>query len=433
MSEVTPRSNCHCQVLHRMTTNTHQSTFDSVNVFFDRAAKRLGLADGVRDMLRRPWRELSVAVPVRMDDGTIEVFNGYRIQHNGVRGPYKGGVRYHPEADQEEVRALASLMTWKTAIVDIPFGGAKGGVQCDPRALSTGELNRLTRRYTTNIEHLIAVNRDILAPDLGTNAQTMAWMMDAYGQIHGYTPGIVTGKPVELGGSVGREQATGRGVVFVMRSAAADLGMDPDGARIVIQGFGNVGSWTARIAGELGCKVVAVSDVNGGVHNDAGLDVDALVAHSDEAGTVVGFPGADYIGNEELLELDCEVLVPAAIGRVVHEGNASRVRAGLIIEAANHPLTPEADAILEDRGVTIIPDILVNAGGVIVSYFEWTQNLYQHRWTLDEVNEELDAIITKAYRTVRETALAEGISYRDAAFLVGVGRVTKVAQLRGFI
>ena len=416
-----------------MTTNTPQSTLDGVNVFFDRAANRLGLADGVRDMLRKPWRELSVSVPVRMDDGTIEVFNGYRIQHNGVRGPYKGGVRYHPKADQDEVRALASLMTWKNAIVDIPFGGAKGGVQCDPHALSTGELNRLTRRYTTNIEHLIAVNRDILAPDLGTNAQTMAWMMDAYGQIHGYTPGIVTGKPVELGGSVGREQATGRGVLFVMRSVAADLGMDPDGARIVIQGFGNVGSWTARIAGELGCKVVAVSDANGGVHNDAGLDVDALVAHSDEAGTVVGFPGADSIGNDELLELDCEVLVPAAIGRVVHEGNASRVRAGLVIEAANHPLTPEADAILEDRGVTVIPDILVNAGGVIVSYFEWTQNLYQHRWTLEEVNEELDAIITKAYRTVRETALAEDISYRDAAFLVGVGRVTKVAQLRGFI
>ena len=416
-----------------MTTNTPQSTLDGVNVFFDRAANRLGLADGVRDMLRKPWRELSVSVPVRMDDGTIEVFNGYRIQHNGVRGPYKGGVRYHPKADQDEVRALASLMTWKNAIVDIPFGGAKGGVQCDPHALSTGELNRLTRRYTTNIEHLIAVNRDILAPDLGTNAQTMAWMMDAYGQIHGYTPGIVTGKPVELGGSVGREQATGRGVLFVMRSVAADLGMDPDGARIVIQGFGNVGSWTARIAGELGCKVVAVSDANGGVHNDAGLDVDALVAHSDEAGTVVGFPGADSIGNDELLELDCEVLVPAAIGRVVHEGNASRVRAGLIIEAANHPLTPEADAILEDRGVTVIPDILVNAGGVIVSYFEWTQNLYQHRWTLEEVNEELDAIITKAYRTVRETALAEDISYRDAAFLVGVGRVTKVAHLRGFI
>ena len=416
-----------------MKNNSRQSTFCGVNVFLDRAAERLGLADGVRDMLARPWRELRVSVPVRMDDGTIEVFNGYRIQHNGVRGPYKGGVRYHPEVDQEEVCALASLMTWKTAIVDIPFGGAKGGVQCDPRLLSTEELNRLTRRYTVNIEHFLAVNRDIPAPDLGTNAQTMAWMMDAYGQIHGYTPGIVTGKPVELGGSVGREQATGRGVVFVMRSAAADLGMDPEGARIVIQGFGNVGSWTARIAGELGCKVVAISDVNGGVHNDTGLDIDALVAHSEEAGTVVGFKDADYIDNDELLELDCEVLVPAAVGRVVNEDNAPRIRADLVVEAANHPVTPEADAILEDRGVIVIPDILVNAGGVIVSYFEWTQNLYQHKWTLDEVNEELDAIITKAYRTVRETAKSEGISYRDAAFLVGVGRVAEVSQLRGFI
>ncbi len=416
-----------------MTNNHHQSTFNGVNVFFDRAADRLGLADGVRAMLSRPWRELRVSVPVRMDDGSIEVFDGYRIQHNGVRGPYKGGVRYHPDVDQEEVCALASLMTWKTAIVDIPFGGAKGGVQCDPHSLSTEELNRLTRRYTVNIEHLLAVNRDIPAPDLGTNAQTMAWMMDAYSLIHGYTPGIVTGKPVELGGSVGREQATGRGVVFIMRSAAADLGMDPQGARIAIQGFGNVGSWTARIAGGLGCRVVAVSDVNGGVYNDSGLDINALVAHSDEAGTVVGFRDADYVDNKELLELDCEVLVPAAIGRVINEENATRVRADLIVEAANHPVTPEADAILEDRGVIVIPDILVNAGGVIVSYFEWTQNLYQHKWSLEEVNEELDAIITRAYRTVRETAITEEISYRDAAFLVGVGRVAEVAQLRGFI
>ncbi len=416
-----------------MKDNSPQSAFDGVNVFFDRAAERLGLADGVRSLLRRPWRELHVSVPVRMDDGSLEVFNGYRIQHNGVRGPYKGGVRYHPEADQEEVRALASLMTWKTALVDIPFGGAKGGVQCDPGTLSTGELNRLTRRYTSSIQHLIAVNRDIPAPDLGTNAQTMAWMMDAYGQIHGYTPGIVTGKPVELGGSVGREQATGRGVVFVIRSVAADLGMDPDGARIVVQGFGNVGSWTARIAEEMGCRVVGVSDVNGGVHNDRGLDVDALVDHVSEAGSVVGFPGGDAVGNDELLELECEVLVPAAVGGVIHDRNAHRIRAGVVVEAANHPVTPEADAMLEDRGVTIVPDILVNAGGVIVSYFEWTQNLYQHRWTLDEVNEELDSIITRAYLEVRETAQKEKIGYRDAAFLIGVGRVAEVAQLRGFV
>ena len=416
-----------------MTATTSESTFEGVNVFFDRAADRLGLDDGVRELLRVPWRELRVSVPVRMDDGSIQVFAGYRIQHNGARGPYKGGVRYHPEADQEEVKALASLMTWKTALVDIPFGGAKGGVQCDPHALSTDELNRLTRRYTVNIEHLIAVNRDIPAPDLGTNAQTMAWMMDAYSQIHGYNPGIVTGKPVELGGSLGREEATGRGVVFVMRAAAADLGLDVEGARVAVQGFGNVGSWTARAASELGCSVVAVSDVNGGVHNAAGLDIGALVRHVEEAGTVVGFADAEPISNDELLEIDCDVLIPAAIDRVIHAGNAPRISARLVVEAANHPLTPEADAILQDRGIGVVPDVLVNAGGVIVSYFEWTQNLYQHRWTLEEVNTELETMITNAYATVRETALSERISYRDAAFFVGVGRVAEAARLRGFI
>ena len=416
-----------------MTATTSESTFEGVNVFFDRAADRLGLDDGVRELLRVPWRELRVSVPVRMDNGSIQVFAGYRIQHNGARGPYKGGVRYHPEADQEEVKALASLMTWKTALVDIPFGGAKGGVQCDPYSLSTDELNRLTRRYTVNIEHLIAVNRDIPAPDLGTNAQTMAWMMDAYSQIHGYNPGIVTGKPVELGGSLGREEATGRGTVFVMAAAAADLGLDVEGARVAVQGFGNVGSWTARAASKLGCSVVAVSDVNGGVHNAAGLDIGSLVRHVEEAGTVVGFPDAEPIANDELLEIDCDVLIPAAIDRVIHAGNAPRIRARLVVEAANHPLTPEADAILQDRGVTVVPDVLVNAGGVIVSYFEWTQNLYQHRWTLEEVNTELETVITKAYDAVRETALSERISYRDAAFFVGVGRVAQAARLRGFI
>ena len=416
-----------------MTATRSESTFEGVNVFFDRAADRLGLDDGVRELLRVPWRELRVSVPVRMDDGSIQVFAGYRIQHNGARGPYKGGVRYHPEADQEEVKALASLMTWKTALVDIPFGGAKGGVQCDPHSLSTDELNRLTRRYTINIEHLIAVNRDIPAPDLGTNAQTMAWMMDAYSQIHGYNPGIVTGKPVELGGSLGREEATGRGVVFVTRAAAADLGLDVEGARVAVQGFGNVGSWTARAAAELGCSVVAVSDVNGGIHNAAGLDIGSIVRHVEETGTVVGFPDAEPIANDELLEIDCDVLIPAAIDRVIHAGNAPRIRARLVVEAANHPLTPEADAILQDRGVAVIPDVLVNAGGVIVSYFEWTQNLYQHRWTLEEVNTELETMITKAYGAVRETAQSERISYRDAAFFVGVGRVAEAARLRGFI
>ena len=409
------------------------SSFDEVNMSFDKAAERLGLSDGVREMLRRPWRELQVSVPVRMDNDSIRVFNGYRVQHNGVRGPYKGGVRYHRDADQEEVRALASLMTWKNALADIPFGGAKGGVQCDPGELSEDELNRLTRRYTVNIEHLIGINRDIPAPDLGTNAQTMAWMMDAYGQIHGYVPGIVTGKPVELGGSVGREQATGRGVVFVTRDAAADMGMDHSEARIVIQGFGNVGAWTAAISGELGCAVIAVSDVNGGVYNEKGLDISALFEHKREAGTVSGFDGGEPLSNAELLELDCEVLIPAAIDRVIHQKNAPNVKARMIVEAANHPLTPEADDIFRDRGIPVIPDILVNAGGVIVSYFEWTQNLYQHRWTLEEVNSELDAIISRAYHEVRETTQKEGISHRDAAFLIGVGRVAEASRIRGFV
>ena len=416
-----------------MTVSAGMSTFDEVNVFFDRAADRLGLADGVRDMLRSPWRELQVSVPVRMDDGEIKVFTGYRIQHNGARGPYKGGIRYHPDADREEVRALGSLMTWKTALVDVPFGGAKGGVQCDPRTLSEGELNRLTRRYTQNIEHLLGVNRDIPAPDLGTNSQTMAWMMDAYSQIHGYTPGIVTGKPVELGGSVGRDSATGRGAIYVTTEIAKDLSIDPAGAKIVVQGFGQVGSWAARIAGEMGCTVVAVSDVDGGTYNPNGLDVEALVDIKDAGGKVGDFKGGEPITNDELLELDCDILIPAAIDRVIHAENAPRIKASVIIEAANHPLTPEADDILNDRGVKIVPDILVNAGGVVVSYFEWTQNLYQHSWDMKRVNEELSKIMTRAYQSVRNRVEKENITYREAAFLIGLERVAHISRLRGFI
>jgi len=416
-----------------MNTSPAMSTFDEVNVFFDRAADRLGMADGVREMLRSPWRELRVTVPVRMDNGEIEVFTGYRIQHNGARGPYKGGVRFHPDADVEEVRALASLMTWKTALVEIPFGGAKGGVQCDPLTMSNGELNRLTRRYTQNIEHLLGVNRDIPAPDLGTNAQTMAWMMDAYGQIHGHTPGIVTGKPVELGGSVGRDSATGRGAIYVTTEMAKDMNMDPAGARIVVQGFGQVGSWAARIAAEQGCTVIAVSDVDGGTFNSQGLDVEALVNLKDEGGSVQNFKGGESISNNDLLELDCDILIPAAIDRVIHADNAPRVKAKVIIEAANHPLTPEADDILNDRGIRIVPDILVNAGGVVVSYFEWTQNLYQHTWDMDRVNDELSKIMTRAFTSVKDRVQAEGVTYREAAFLIGLERVAHVAELRGFI
>ena len=416
-----------------MATAKKLTPFEEVNLFFDQAAERLGLAEGRREMLRRPWRELQVQVPVRMDDGQINVYNGFRIQHNGARGPYKGGVRYHPEADQDEVRALAALMTWKTALMNLPFGGAKGGVQVDPTELSNEELNRLTRRYTINIVHLLAPNRDIPAPDMGTNSQTMAWMMDAYGQIHGHSPACVTGKPVEIGGSLGREAATGRGVSYLISQAANDMGMNPDGARIVIQGFGNVGTWTAKLLQEYGCKVVGVSGVQGGVYNSNGLDIAALLEHQNQSGVVPGFAGGDNITNAELLELECDVLVPAAIGNVVTAENAPKLKTKLIVEAANHPLTPEADDILAERGIRVMPDILVNAGGVIVSYFEWTQNLQEFRWEESHVNEELIKIMARAYGEVREKAQTEGITHRQAAFHIGVERVARAVELRGFV
>ena len=409
------------------------TAFEEVNLFYDQAADQIGLADGVREMLRRPWRELAVQVPVRMDDGRIEVFSGYRVQHNGARGPYKGGVRYHPLADQEEVRALASLMTWKTALVGLPFGGAKGGVQCDPGKLSKAELNRLTRRYTLNIEHLLGPNRDIPAPDLGTNAQTMAWMMDAYGQLHGHTPASVTGKPVELWGSLGREAATGRGVAQILEQVVKDLGLDLDGLRVVIQGFGNVGSWTARIIHQTGARIVAISDVQGGIYNSLGLDIPALVEHVEQGGKAGGFKGGEALSNSELLELECDVLIPAAVDNVINVENAPRLKTRVILEAANHPTTYEGDQIVNDRGILLLPDILVNAGGVTVSYFEWTQNLQEFHWEEDRVNEELAKIMVRAYREVHEKSTRRGINHRQAAFQLGVERVARAVELRGFV
>ena len=346
-----------------MVTIQATTSSEQANLFYDRTADRLGLSPGIREMLRRPWRELQVQVPVRMDDGRIEVFAGYRVQHNGARGPYKGGVRFHPRADLEEVRTLAALMTWKTALLDLPFGGAKGSVQCDPRQLSTNELNRLTRRFTLNIEHLLAPNRDIPAPDLGTNAQTMAWMMDAYGQLHGYNPAIVTGKPVELGGSLGREAATGRGVSFVLDEAAEAHGLHPTESRVVVQGYGNVGSWATRLVADLGYKIVGVSDVSGGIYNPLGVDISQLMLHKRQGGTISEFPAGERVTNSELLELDCEVLIPAAIDNVITAENADRIKAPLILEGANHPITPEADDLLGDRGVIVLPDILNQSQG----------------------------------------------------------------------
>ena len=407
--------------------------FDEINYFFDRAADRLNLSPGLREMLRNPWRELRVQIPVRMDDGRIEVFFGFRVQHNGARGPYKGGVRFHPDAGLEEVRALASLMTWKTALVGLPYGGAKGGVQVDPQRLSGAELNRLTRRYTLNIDHLIGPNRDIPAPDLGTNAQTMAWMMDAYGQVHGYSPAVVTGKPVELGGSLGRREATGRGVAYILDEAVRDFGLGREGLTVAIQGFGNVGYWAAKLISENGYTVIAISGVNGGVFNPMGLDIEKLSDHQRDTGDIVGFNGGGPISNMDLLTLPCDVLIPAAIDNVITETNATEVKARLILEAANHPITPGADRILTDNGIVVLPDILVNAGGVIVSYFEWTQNLQEFRWDERQVNEHLKKTLLEAYSTVRETAGSLKITLREASYVIGVERVAQVVELRGFV
>jgi glutamate dehydrogenase (NAD(P)+) len=384
-------------------------------------------------VLTSSYRELTVQVPVRLDDGTLHVFTGYRIQHNGARGPYKGGIRYHPDADIDEVRALASLMTWKTAVVDIPYGGAKGGVQCDPTTMSMGEKQRLTRRFTSAISYVLGVNRDVPAPDVNTDSQTMAWMMDAYSSRYGYTPAIVTGKPVELGGSYGRDAATGRGVVYCLEEAARDYGIDLEGATVAIQGFGNVGSWVARLIGELGCSVVAVTDVKGGVHRPDGLDVPALWSWAQESGSVVGFSGAEEISNAELLELDVDVLVPAALDRVVNEQNADRIKARVVLEAANHPVTPAADDVLQEKGVIVVPDILANAGGVTVSYFEWAQNIQQFRWEEERVNTELKKTMSRAWQSVYERASLDGIPLRLAAFAIAVAKVERADVLRGYI
>ncbi|HAM26661.1 MAG TPA: glutamate dehydrogenase [Microbacteriaceae bacterium] len=405
--------------------------FEAVNFFFHRAADHIGLSDELRDVLTSSYRELTVQVPVRLDDGTLQVFTGYRIQHNGARGPYKGGIRYHPDADIDEVRALASLMTWKTAVVDIPYGGAKGGVQCDPTMMSMGEKQRLTRRFTSAISYVLGVNRDVPAPDVNTDAQTMAWMMDAYSGRYGYTPAIVTGKPVELGGSYGRDAATGRGVVYCLEEAARDYGIDLAGATVAIQGFGNVGSWVARLIGELGCRVVAVTDVKGGVHRADGLDVPALWGWAQETGSVVGFSGAEEISNAELLELDVDVLVPAALDRVINEGNADRIKARVVLEAANHPVTPAADDVLQEKGVIVVPDILANAGGVIVSYFEWVQANQAYWWDASEVESRLADRMRAAWLNVRDYAANNGLTLRTAATCLAVERVTEAHRLRG--
>ncbi|MFN8617195.1 MAG: Glu/Leu/Phe/Val dehydrogenase dimerization domain-containing protein [Dehalococcoidia bacterium] len=397
------------------------------------SAGRLNTSTEVVELLKTSWREVRAQIPVRMDNRKLQIFEGYRVQHNGARGPYKGGVRFHPLADLDEVRALAMLMTYKCALMDLPFGGAKGGVMCDPARMSETELNRLTRAYTQHIGMVLGINRDVPAPDMGTNAQTMAWMMDAYGQRYGYTPGIVTGKPVELGGSFGRDQATGRGVATCMREFSLVEKTNPRDLKVVIQGYGNVGSWTARIAAEMGFTIVAVSDVKGGVHNPDGLDIAAVDKHFAVAGSVAGFEPADPITNDDLLELPCDYLVPAALGEVITGENAPRIRARVVIEAANHPITPDGDAVLNARKIPVLPDVLVNAGGVTVSYFEWTQNIQQFRWSLQEVITELEKKMVATFHELMTRTAKDGTLPRQAAFDISLERVAKAITLRGFV
>ena len=399
---------------------------------FDLAAERLNLDPGLRQVLREPRREFTCHFPVHMDDGSVQVFTGYRVQHNLGRGPAKGGLRYHQDVSLDEVKALAMWMTWKCAVVGIPYGGGKGGVIVDPKQLSQKELEGLTRRFTTEIEVLIGPERDIPAPDVNTNAQVMAWIMDTYSMHQGYTvPGVVTGKPISLGGSEGRNEATARGCVYTIIEATRHLGMDLRPARIAVQGFGNAGSIAARLIGEEGSTVVAVSDSTGGIHDPRGLDISKVVVWKQEHGTVQGFPGATDITNAELLEVDCDILIPAALENQITSRNAGRIKAKLIAEAANGPTTPEADQELFQRGVFMIPDILCNAGGVTVSYFEWVQDLNRDHWTEAVVNEKLRGIMIKAFGETLDIAKRESCDMRTAAYLLAVDRVADAMDRRG--
>lgn len=411
-----------------------RSAIESVNLFFDEAADLVRLKDEMYDVLKSSYREIQVQVPVRMDDGRLETFVGYRVQHNGARGPYKGGIRYHPTADLAEVRALASLMTWKTALLDVPFGGAKGGITVDPSGMSQRELEAMTRRFTNSISHVLGVNRDVPAPDVNTNAQTMAWMMDSYSSRYGYSPAIVTGKPVDLGGAPGREAATGRGVVYCTEAACRYWGVDLERQAVVIQGFGNVGSWAAREFHLRNVKVSGISDVSGALYNPDGLDIPSLVAWSATHRPLAEASGDfDVRSNEELLMSECDILVPAALGEVVHGGNADEVRASIVVEAANNPVTPEGDKVLDDNGIRVVPDILANAGGVTGSYFEWAQNIQQFRWKEDRFNAELEDAMQRAFDATAAFAERRGVSLRRAAFAIGIERVAKAARLRGYV
>src|SRR5438552_7514274 len=398
----------------------------------DTVAARLSLEPSIHERLRYPRRALVVSIPTQMDDGRTEVFIGYRVHHNTVLGPTKGGVRFHPEVTLDEVTALAMLMSWKCAIVGLPYGGAKGGVRCDPSRMSARELEHMTRRYTSEIMLVIGPDLDIPAPDLGTNEQTIAWMMDTYSMTQGRTvPGVVTGKPILVGGSAGRREATGRGIVYVLYQATRRLGQEIKGRKVIVQGFGNVGGVAARMLWRDGCLIQGVSDYKGGVWNSQGLDIRALEQHVKETDSVVGFPGADLISNKDILEQPCDILLPAAPGSQIREDNADRIQAQDVVEGANGPTTPEADVILHNRGILVIPDILANAGGVVVSYFEWVQGLQFFFWKESEITSRLQEIMARAFTRVWNISKKEHVNLRTAALMEGIRRVADAHQVRG--
>jgi glutamate dehydrogenase (NAD(P)+) len=409
------------------------NVFEATNHYIRKASRIMNLGPRVEQLLLSLEAEHHVSIPIERDNGELAVFSGYRFQHNSARGPTKGGLRFHPTLDADDVRALATLMTWKTAVVNVPFGGAKGGVACDPTQLSQGELERITRKFVERISQEIGPQRDIPAPDVNTNAQVMAWIMDHYSRLHGFAPAVVTGKPVELHGSEGREAATGYGVICVAESFLDEAGKSLKGTKVAIQGFGNVGQFAALFAHQRDAKVVAVSDMSGGVANPAGLDIPKLVEFTRSRRLLAEYQGDDvsHITNDALLTYEVELLIPAALGGVLTRQIAGEVRAKIIVEAANAPTLPEADEIFAQRGITVIPDILANAGGVTVSYFEWTQNLQCLRWTENEVNGRLRQMMTAAYTTIREVVRSRNLDWRTAAYIVALGRVAKAAMLRG--
>jgi len=408
------------------------SSFQIGLELLDRAAEKLKLNPGLHKKIRCPKRQLIVSIPVKMDDGSLEVFTGYRVQHNVDRGPSKGGIRYHPTVTRDEIKALAMAMTWKCAVVGIPYGGAKGGVTCNPKEMSQAEIERLTRRFTYEISVIIGPEKDILAPDVYTDSQVMAWVMDTYSMAQGFTiPGVVTGKPLALGGTLGRKDATAWGTVFTIQQAVEYLGLDLKKTTVAVQGYGNAGAGAARILADKGAKIIAVSDSRGGVYNEKGLDPIKVAEYKNSTGSVKGYEKGETISNKELLELKCDVLVPAALENQITEENAERIKAKIIAEAANGPTTPGADEILARKKIFVIPDILANAGGVTVSYFEWMQDLQFHFWTEEEVNAQLEKVMVKGFQDVLKVYREERVDMRTAAYMLAVSRVAEATRLRG--